>query len=100
MNHQLSILMNEIGGLISGKLKLEVSSPDEDLLTSGLIDSLALTQLLTALEEHFEIRIPLEELQIEDVRSIRSIACLVKDRRLQNAKDCDVGNPAGASTPA
>jgi acyl carrier protein len=44
-----------------------------------------LIQLLVSLEKHFGIRIPLEELQIEDVRSIESIARLVENHKLAHA---------------
>ena len=71
-----------IAELISTQLSVEVGSPDEDLLSSGVLDSLTLIQLLVALEQHFGVRIPLEELEIEDIRSIRSIARLVEGHRL------------------
>ena len=71
-------LTDEIGGLIATRLLAEVSSPEDDLLASGVLDSLTLIQLLVHLEEHFSIRIPLEDLDIEDLRSIRSIARLVE----------------------
>jgi acyl carrier protein len=74
-------LISQIGRLMAEKLLVEVSSPDEDLLSAGIIDSLSLIQLLVNLEEYFEVRIPLEELQIEDLRSIESIAHLVENRK-------------------
>ena len=72
----------EIGGLIASQLLVEVGSPDDDLLASGILDSLTLVQLLVSLEEHFEIRIPLEKIEIDDMRSIQSIARLVESQRL------------------
>jgi|SRR5689334_12986277 len=77
-----SDLLNEIQDLIAGKLLLEVSSPDEDLLAAGVLDSLSLIQLLVGLEQHFGIRIPLEEMQIEDVRSVRALAHLVEKHKM------------------
>jgi acyl carrier protein len=74
-------LTSEIGRLMAEKLSVEVNSPEEDLLAAGLIDSLSLIQLLVSLEERFEVRIPLEELEIDDVRSIQSIARLVEDHQ-------------------
>ena len=52
-------LINQVSRLIAEKLVLEVSSPQEDLLSSGAVDSLSLIQLLVTLEEHFGVRIPL-----------------------------------------
>jgi len=78
-------LANEIAVLIKEKLLVEVGSPEEDLLVGGVLDSLTLIQLLMHLEERFKITIPLEDLEIENIRSIRSIVQLVEDRRVSAA---------------
>jgi methoxymalonate biosynthesis acyl carrier protein len=78
-------LANEIAVLIKEKLLVEVGSPEEDLLVAGVLDSLTLIQLLVHLEERFKITIPLEDLEIENIRSIRSIVQLVEDRRVSAA---------------
>ena len=78
---RLANLTREIGALVAAKLSLDVRSPEDDLLAAGLIDSMTLIDLLVSLEEEFGIRIPLDELQIEDVRSISSIARLVEHQR-------------------
>jgi acyl carrier protein len=69
-----------IRGLLSEKLLVEVDSQDADLLKAGILDSLALIQLLLHLEERFGVKIPLDELEIEDLRSISSIARLVENQ--------------------
>jgi len=74
------LLVQTIGKLIAEKLLVEVASPEDDLLGTGVLDSLTLIELLVSLEEHFGMRIPLDELQIEDVRSIQSIAHLVESK--------------------
>jgi len=75
------VLMNdtilEIRHLLSGKLFIDVDSPETDLLNTGLLDSLALVQLLVHLEERFGVRIALDAIEIEDLRSVASIAALV-----------------------
>ena len=70
-----------IRGLLSEKLLVEVDAPEADLLKAGILDSLALIQLLLHLEERFGVKIPLDELEIEDLRSISSIARLVENQR-------------------
>ena len=52
--------------------------PDADLVDSGLLDSLALVELLFALEGEFGITIPLEELDIDSFRTIASISAFVE----------------------
>jgi acyl carrier protein len=84
-------LISEVTRLIAEKLLLDVSSPQEDLLSSGAIDSLSLIQLLVNLEEHFGVRIPLDELEIEDLRSIESIARLIENYRHETASTAGAG---------
>jgi acyl carrier protein len=84
-------LINQVSRLIADKLLLEVISPHEDLLSSGAVDSLSLIQLLVTLEEHFGVRIPLDELEIEDLRSIQSIARLIERYRHATASTAGAG---------
>jgi acyl carrier protein len=74
-----------IGQLIAEKRFMKVGSPEDDLLATGVLDSLTLIQLLVHLEERFGIRIPLNELQIEDVQSISAMARLVANHRFTHA---------------
>lgn len=62
-------------------LHLAVDAADADLLSSGLLDSLALVDLLARLEQAWSITIPLDQLDLEDVRSVRRIAALVARQR-------------------
>jgi acyl carrier protein len=71
--------------MMTETLLVEVGSPEDDLLATGALDSMNLIQLLVNLEKHFGIKIPLDELQIEDVRSIQSIARLVEHHKLAHA---------------
>ena len=68
---------NDIRQVLSEKMFIDVGSPDTDLLGTGILDSLALIQLLVYLEEKFGVKIALDEIEIEDLRSISSIATLV-----------------------
>jgi acyl carrier protein len=81
----------EIQELLCTHLQVEAVAPEEDLLGSGLLDSLSLVQLLVQLEERFAIKIPLDELQIEDIQSISAMARLVA-ARLQNASGSSGGD--------
>ena len=81
MEHDPLPLVDEISGLIREKLLMQVSSPEQDLLETGLLDSLTLVQLLLELESRFGVAIPLEELEIDDFRTLTSIARLIESRR-------------------
>ncbi|HEY6402487.1 MAG TPA: acyl carrier protein [Blastocatellia bacterium] len=66
--------------LFAGKLNLEIPSVDTDLVGTGLLDSLALVELLAQLEETFGVLISVDDLELEDFRSINSIAGFVARR--------------------
>lgn len=55
------------------ELHIDVPSDDTDLLQQGLLDSLGLVELLLAIEETFHVTITLEELEIDNVRSVQAI---------------------------
>jgi acyl carrier protein len=66
--------------LFAKKLNLEVSSVDTDLVGTGLLDSLALVELLAQLEEAFGLSISTDDLELENFRSIDRIAGFVARR--------------------
>ena len=68
--------------LFAKKLNLEVSSVDTDLVETGLLDSLALVELLAQLEETFGISVSTDDLELENFRSIASIAGFVARRTM------------------
>ena len=78
---QSSQLAAEIQVLCQEKLSIRVRSTDQDLFDSGLLDSLSLVQLILELEHHFDIQLPLDELDIPSMSSIDSIATLIERRK-------------------
>ena len=58
-------------------LNIEVPSDETDLIEAGYIDSLALVELLFALEREFSVSVPLDELEIDNFRNLQSISELV-----------------------
>jgi len=58
-------------------LHLEIPSPEFDLVESGLLDSMALIDLVHRLEQVLGVRLDLETLDLEDWRSIRRITALL-----------------------
>jgi acyl carrier protein len=73
-------MTNEIIELFSEKLNIEVPSPDTDLIDSGLLDSLRLVELLLHLEASLGVRIALDEIDLDDLRSVKRIARLLAAR--------------------
>ncbi|MGH9752283.1 MAG: phosphopantetheine-binding protein [Blastocatellia bacterium] len=58
-------------------LNIEVPSGDADLLATGIIDSLALVELLLRLEQTFGARVSIDDLELDNFRSLDSIARFV-----------------------
>jgi acyl carrier protein len=82
-------LIGEIRGIFADRLAIEVESPVVDLLDTGLVDSVTLVELLLVLEQQFSVSLPLEDLEMEDFRSLGRIANLVARTRSTS------GNGAG-----
>ena len=68
------ILHAQLRGFFSEKLSVEISSVDANLIKTGILDSLALVELLAYIEKEFETEISLDEVGIEDFHSIAKIA--------------------------
>jgi methoxymalonate biosynthesis acyl carrier protein len=66
--------------LFAKKLSLDVPSVDTDLIGTGLLDSLALVELLAQLEETFSVSVSIDDLELENFRSIASIAGFISQR--------------------
>ena len=68
------ILHAQLRGFFSEKLSVEISSVDANLIQTGILDSLALVELLAYVEKEFETEISLDDIDIEDFHSIARIA--------------------------
>ena len=74
-------VLPKITALFRDKLELDVPSPETDLLQPGLMDSLTFVDLLVHLEQEFGLTISVENLDVEDVRSLTRIADFVRSQR-------------------
>ena len=68
------VLHGRLRAFFSEKLSVEVSSVDADLIRTGVLDSLALVELLTYIEKEFGAEISLDDIEIEDFHSIKRIS--------------------------
>lgn len=66
-------------------LDIEVGGVDVDVIEVGLLDSLGLVVLVAEIEERFGVRIPFETLEVDQFRTVRSIASLVDAERPEAA---------------
>lgn len=70
-------LAGDISAVLRDHLSVMVQSPDQDLLETGLVDSIGLVELILQLEDRFGLSLPMEDLEIDDFRSINRIADLI-----------------------
>jgi acyl carrier protein len=70
-------LQQRLIDLFANTLNLEVPSVEADLVETGILDSLTLIDLLLSLEQDFGVKISLEEVAIDNFRSIGSITQFV-----------------------
>lgn len=73
-------LCQRIMALISEQMNLEVPSVDTDLFDTGLLDSLAFVDLLTQLEQKFGIAVSVDDLEIENFRTVARIAAFAASK--------------------
>jgi D-alanine--poly(phosphoribitol) ligase subunit 2 len=73
--------VQRVEGLMKDVLAITPDGIDQDLLESGLLDSMALIELLYAIEQEFAVELPLEDLDVDRLRSVRGIASYVEQLR-------------------
>lgn len=83
MNASINI-HGKVTNIVRESLTVENIEIEQDLIESGLLDSLSLVQLMMALEDNFEITISPEELDIEDYRSIKAMSKMVARISFEN----------------
>ena len=72
MSH--NALQQAVQQIFLESLSIEVPSPQHDLIESGMLDSLALVDLIYQIEARFGTEIDLETLDLEHWRSVASIS--------------------------
>jgi D-alanine--poly(phosphoribitol) ligase subunit 2 len=75
-----SALREQVADVFRRSLNLDVPSPDTELFETGLLDSLAFVELLVALEQDFGVTTSVEDLEVDNFRSIARIAEFVTAR--------------------
>lgn len=61
-------------------LHVDPPASDADLFETGLIDSLAFVELLMKLEQEFGVSVAVDDLELENFRTIERIAAFVEAR--------------------
>jgi thioesterase domain-containing protein/acyl carrier protein len=85
-------VLESLEDIFRGVLGIEPPSPETDLIKAGLLDSLMLIMLLSELEVAYSIRVPLEELDLEEVQTLERLTALVQ--RLSSAESSQAADGA------
>lgn len=80
--HNEKALHDRIAKLFTDRLNTDVPTVDTDLFETGILDSLRFVELLAALEESFGLRVSVEELEIDDFRTLSRIAQFIEAKPL------------------
>ena len=67
-------LATRVHRLFREALNVEVAADETDLIETGLLDSLALVELLFAIEREFAVTFALDEFDIERFRTVGTIS--------------------------
>ena len=70
-------VIGRLSALFTESFHIEVPSPDTDLVETGILDSFQFVELLLQLEQHFGFRIRIEDIDLDDLRTLARIARLV-----------------------
>jgi acetoacetyl-CoA synthetase len=80
--------------VLSEELNLEPPPPGTDLISSGLLDSLAIVSLLVELEQRLDVQVPLGDLDLDDLRTVERIERLIDSTHPESTR-----SPAGVAEP-
>ncbi len=74
-------VQSELALVFTQDLRIDVPAPDTDLLATGRLDSVRMVELLLQLEKRFDLRVPIEDMEIDHFRSLAAIAEFIAVRR-------------------
>ena len=90
-------IIQRLGALFVESLHIEAPAADTDLFGTGILDSLQLVELLLQLEQCFGFKIKIDDLDLEDLRTLARIAALVAAHT--RTKRVSMIGPAQESVP-
>lgn len=80
----LEQVTNIIATQLDVKIRREVIRPDSILMEDGLgLDSIAIIELVTLVEEHFSIKFREQDLTLDTFRTVASLASFVEQRLVE-----------------
>ena len=90
-------IIERLGALFTERFHIGAPSADTDLLETGILDSFQFVELLFQLEQHFGLRVSIDDIDIEDLRTLERIARLVAANRGGADDDLSAQASSGAA---
>jgi acyl carrier protein len=75
----------ELRELLASRLGVDVPDPALDMVEAGLIDSLVLVEMLFEIEAEFGVPVELDQIDLDDFRTVRRIAAWIAARAGEHA---------------
>jgi acyl carrier protein len=73
-------IQDQICAILREQANVEVPSTDFDLIESGVMDSLTFVDMLFQIEQRFSVSLDIENLDLDDIRSVDRIGQTVASR--------------------
>jgi acyl carrier protein len=89
-------IIGRLGAIFIESFHIDVPSADTDLIESGILDSFQFVELLFQLERRFGFRIAIEQVNLDDLRTLERIARLVAGKA--GADDPFAARPSSGAT--
>ncbi len=77
MSYEDELLAFVSSELLRGRAGADLQ-PEDDILGSGLVDSLGVMRIVAFIEERFDITVPPEDVRIEHFLTVRQIAAYLR----------------------
>ena len=74
-------IQTRIKAILSDVINADIPSDDTDLVETGMLDSLALVSFILELETAFGLSVSYDNLEIDNFRTIKSIAKFVQQHQ-------------------
>lgn len=71
---------DQIIHLLSELAHIKAPSVETDLIESGLLDSLLLVELVSGLEQRFDVRVSFDDIELDNFRSVKNITEFINQR--------------------
>lgn len=70
-------IIERLNSLFADTFHIAVPTAQTDLLDSGILDSFQMVELIFQLEQHFGLRVNIDQIELENLRTLERIAGLV-----------------------